>query len=334
MTSAEAYVEVAERANGPIPRPVDFSYVWGDALAVLQRVRPHVRLINLETSITKAVSYEPKGINYRLSPDNVTSLTAASIDCCALANNHALDWGRSGLLETLDTLAKAGIRAVGAGRNAAQAGAPAVLDIAGKGRVVVFAFGSATSGIPAEWAAGENEPGVNLLDDLSDRTAGRIARQTDAVKASGDVLVASIHWGSNWGYHIPDAHRRFAHELIDSAGFDIIYGHSSHHPRGIEVYRNKPILYGCGDLLNDYEGIGGYEKFRGDLALMYLPIHSPSNGDLLELKLTPFQIRKFRLNRASGQDAAWLRDTLDRESATFGTRIALNEDNTLTVLWR
>jgi poly-gamma-glutamate capsule biosynthesis protein CapA/YwtB (metallophosphatase superfamily) len=67
---------------------------------------------------------------------------------------------------------------------------------------------------------------------------------------------------------------------------------------------------------------------------MYLPIHSASNGNLLELNLTPFQIRKFRLNRASRQDAAWLRDILVRESGDFGTRVVLNEDNTLTVLWR
>jgi len=334
MTSAEEYVELAEKANGPIPRPVDFSYVWGNALAVLRRERPDVRLTNLETSITKAVRYEPKGINYRMNPDNVAALVAASIDCCALANNHALDWGRPGLLETLDTLGKAGIRAVGAGRNTAQAGAPAVLDVVGKGRVVVFSFGSTTSGIPAEWAAGESEPGVNLLEDLSARTVARIARQTGAVKASGDVLVASIHWGSNWGYQIPGSHRRFAHGLIDSAGFDIVFGHSSHHPKGIEVYRNKLILYGCGDFLNDYEGIGGYEEFRDDLVLMYLPIHSVSNGELLELKLIPFQIKKFRLNRVSRQDAVWLRDILGRESAEFGIRVSLNEDSTLTVLWQ
>jgi poly-gamma-glutamate synthesis protein (capsule biosynthesis protein) len=78
-------------------------------------------------------------------------------------------------------------------------------------------------------------------------------------------------WGVNWGYGIPDQHKRFAHQLIDDAGVDIVHGHSSHHPKGIEVYKNKPIIYGCGDLLNDYEGIGRYAPFRADLALMYLP---------------------------------------------------------------
>ncbi len=334
MTSAEHYVELAEGVNGRIPRPVDFAYIWGDALHELRRVQPDVRLINLETSVTKSARHEPKGINYRMNPDNVPCLTAASIDCCVLANNHVLDWGRAGLLETLDTLANVGIRTAGAGRNAAQAASPAVLDVAGKGRVVVFGFGSETSGIPSEWAAGENQPGINLLDDLSGRTVVRVASKVSAVRRPGDILVASIHWGANFGYRILDSERQFAHQLIDRGGFDVIHGHSPHHPKGIEIYKGKLILYGCGDFLNDYEGIGGYEEFRGDLALMYLPKVSISDGSLIQLQMTPFQIRRFRLNHASREDAAWLRDILDRESGKLGVRVTLNKNNTLTALSR
>ena len=75
-------------------------------------------------------------------------------------------------------------------------------------------------------------------------------------------MVASVHWGSNWGYDIPREQTVFAHRLIDEAGVDIIHGHSSHHVRAIEVYKDRLILYGCGDFLNDYEGISGYEEFR------------------------------------------------------------------------
>jgi len=332
-SSAERYVELAERANGPIPKPVSFSYVWGDALDELRQARPDARIVNLETSITKSDRYAPKGINYRMSPDNVPCLAAAAIDCCILANNHVLDWGRAGLLETLETLTGAGIRSVGAGRNAAQASSPVQLDSAGKGRIVIFAFGSETSGVPSDWAAGENEPGVNLLRDFSDRTVERIAAQVSKVKRADDILVVSIHWDANWGYEISRSHRRFAHRLIDTAGFDVVHGHSSHHPKGIEVYRQKLILYGCGDLLNDYEGISGYEEFRGDLAVMYLPLLSRSSGSLLQLRMIPFQIRKFRLSRASGRDAAWLRDTLDRESARLGARVMQGEDDTLSLVW-
>jgi len=78
-------------------------------------------------------------------------------------------------------------------------------------------------------------------------------------------VVASIHWGDNWGYEI-------AHNLIDHAGVDIIHGHSSHHAKGIEVWHGKPVIYGCGDFINDYEGIGGNEKYRSDLSLMYFEL--------------------------------------------------------------
>jgi len=145
--------------------------------------------------------------------------------------------------------------------------------------------------------------------------------------------VVSIHWGSNWGYDIPPEQVAFAHRLIDDAGVDVIHGHSSHHVKGIEVYRDRPVLYGCGDFLNDYEGISGYERFRGDLALMYLLSMDPATGELVRLQMTPMQVKYLRANRASRADALWLRDTLNRESKQFGTRVELHEGDTLTLRW-
>ncbi len=154
------------------------------------------------------------------------------------------------------------------------------------------------------------------------------------LKRPGMVFVASIHWGGNWGYRIPDEHRRFAHGLIDEAGFDVIHGHSSHHAKGIEVYKEKLILYGCGDFLNDYEGIGGYERFRSELAILYLPRLSLPEGRLVACELMPFGIRNFRLSRASKKDVAWLQDKLDRESARFGGSIVPMNDGSLALKWR
>ncbi|MGZ8237038.1 MAG: CapA family protein [Methylobacter sp.] len=256
MTSAQGYVKLAEKANGPIPKPVDFAYIWGDALEELRRAAPDARLINLETAVTTSPGFWPgKGINYRLAPRNIPCITAAKIDYCMLANNHVLDWGYDGLTETLTTLAGANLKVAGAGRNLKEAEAPAIIEVAGKGRVLLFGFGDESSGIPYEWSARGDRPGVNLLPDLSEGTAGRIAGRVTALKQKGDCVVASIHWGGNWGYQILNAQREFAHRLIDQAHVDVVHGHSSHHPKGIEVYRGKPILYGCGDFLNDYEGI-------------------------------------------------------------------------------
>ena len=176
-------------------------------------------------------------------------------------------------------------------------------------------------------------PACSLLPDLSQRTLARIAARTLAAKQPGDVLIASIHWGGNWGYDIPAPQRQFARGLIEQAGIDVVHGHSSHHPKGVEVYRERPILYGCGDFLNDYEGITGYEAFRDDLVLMYLLTMRASPGALAGLAMVPLQIRKFRLNHTSTADAAWLRDTLNREGRELGTRVHLEADNALTLAW-
>ena len=129
MKSALGYVELAERVNGPIPKPVDFSYVWGDALKEWRRVAPDVKIVNLETNITMSEDWAAKGINYRMHPGNVPCINAAGIDCCALANNHALDWGHSGLAETLDTLKNANVKTAGAGWSLTEAEAPATVEI-------------------------------------------------------------------------------------------------------------------------------------------------------------------------------------------------------------
>jgi poly-gamma-glutamate capsule biosynthesis protein CapA/YwtB (metallophosphatase superfamily) len=350
VRDAREYVQLAGSAHGPIARPVSFEYVWGDALGELQRGRADLRIINLETSVTCSEDYWPgKAVHYRMHPGNIgclsaptfwpTSwptltgcLTAAGIDCCCLANNHVLDWGYQGLEETLQTLDRAGVARAGAIRSAAEAEAPAMLDMAGKGRVLVFGLGSTTSGIPWQWAAARDRPGVNLLKDLSEETAWRVAGRIRQARRPGDVIVASIHCGSNWGHEIPDEQVRFAHRLVEE-GVDIVHGHSSHHVKAIEVYRDRPILYGCGAFLNHYEGIAGIQDYRGDLTLMYLVRVDTRQGRLVEARLVPLQVRRFRLNLASEADARWLCDLLNRQGAPFGTRGQLENDSSLTLRW-
>jgi poly-gamma-glutamate capsule biosynthesis protein CapA/YwtB (metallophosphatase superfamily) len=331
VRSALDYVRLAEDANGPIMRPLTPSYVWGAALDELARARPDARIINLETSITRSDNYEPKGINYRMSPENAPCLAAAGIDCCVLANNHVLDWGRTGLLDTLSTLQRLRIATAGAGHDLAEAAAPAILPVAGKGRVLVYSFASVTSGTSRDWAATAHRAGVNLLRDPSDDTVATITEQIARERQPGDVVFASIHWGPNWGYAIPDEQKHFAHTLIDRAGVSVVHGHSSHHAKAIEVYRDRLILYGCGDFLNDYEGIRGYEAYRDDLALMYFVDIAPANGALSALEMVPLQIKQFRLNRPSASDIDWLQRTLDRESRRFETGVVITPDGRLSL---
>ena len=332
LSDAREYVRLAEEANGSIPTPVSFSYIWKDALEEWERVSPDVKLINLETSITKSNDYWwGKGINYRLNPDNIPCLTAAKIDCCSLANNHVLDWGYSGLGETIATLKAAQIKTAGAGLNRQSAETPAIMEVKGKGRVIVFSFGLTTSGISVSWAAGKDKPGVNLLPNLSEQTVQYIQKQVESIKQPGDVVVTSIHWGGNWGYEIPAQQIEFAHQLIDHAGVDLIHGHSSHHVKGLEIYRDRLIIYGCGDLLDDYEGISGYEAFRDDLGLMYFATLDSATGKLFNLQMIPTQIKRFRVQRASTEDILWLREILNREGKRFGTQVQWDRNKTLTL---
>lgn len=334
VRSALEYVALAERANGPIPRPADFSYVWGEALAELARVRPDVRIVNLETAVTASEDAEPgKGIHYRMNPANVPCLSAAGLDCCVLANNHVLDWGRAGLAETLATLRRAGLRTAGAGAEANEAAAPAVVELPGERRVLVFAAATEDSGASARWAATAGRPGVNLLRELSARGVRAVAQRVRAHKREGDLAVMSLHWGGNWGFEIDAAQRDFARGLIEDAGIDLVHGHSAHHVKGIEVHRGKPILYGCGDFLTDYEGIAGYEAYRPELALMYFPTLDAVGGRLLRFSATPTRVRRFRVERARGADARWLRDLLSREGGKLGTRAELRSDDSLSLTW-
>jgi poly-gamma-glutamate synthesis protein (capsule biosynthesis protein) len=166
-----------------------------------------VRIINLETSVTTQDKPAPKGINYRMNPKNVPCITAAGIDCCVLANNHVLDWGRAGCVETIETLRNAHIKTAGAGRDATQAASPAVLPTR-HGRVLVFAFGSVTSGIPRDWAATATKPGINVLSNLSDEGARRIGRQVRAARQDND-------------------HRRGVHSLGEQLGLQDPLGAAS-----------------------------------------------------------------------------------------------------------
>jgi poly-gamma-glutamate capsule biosynthesis protein CapA/YwtB (metallophosphatase superfamily) len=326
VKDARDYVELAERASGAIPAPVHPPYVWGQGLSVLDRFAPQARIVNLETSVTTSDDFWPgKPVHYRMHPANAPCLTAARIDVCCLANNHVMDFGAAGLRETLQTLHRAGLQTAGAGRDLAEARRPARV-----GPLLVAAVAAASSGVPGAWAATESRPGVDLLPDLSEATADAVAATVRATRRPGDLSLLSVHWGSNWGFEVSADQVRFAHRLIDG-GVDLVHGHSSHHVRPIERYRGRLILYGCGDLVTDYEGIGGHQEYRGDLGLMYFARLARHDGALVDLQMAPMRLRRMSLERASLPDARWLRATLETISKPFGTRLSLAADGVISI---
>lgn len=333
VTDARRYVTLAEEANGAIPEPISPSYLWGDAASFWELLSPDLKIVNLETSVTAAGEpWQGKDIHYRMHPENIGVLTEADIDACVLANNHALDWGYVGLDDTLAALKKAAIFAAGAGDTLEAAQKPVMLETSGA-KIVLFAAGSPDAGVSPGWAAGSDTPGLFVIEDFSETTVSRIAKLVKPYDRPGHVIVFSLHWGGNWGFEVPRSHRRFAHALIDHAGVDLLFGHSSHHVKGIEVYKDRLILYGSGDLINDYEGIGGYQHYRPDLRLLYFPRVDGRSGRLRELLMAPLTMRRFRLERVGEDGTRWLAETLTREGKRFGTSVRFRHDSLLELRW-
>ncbi|MEU6189321.1 CapA family protein [Nocardia sp. NPDC047038] len=325
VNDARTYVELAERAHGEFTHPVGYRHLWGDVLPLLAQLDPEVRLLNLETSITADGAFAPaKGIHYRMHPDNVPALTAIAPVVCALANNHVLDFGIPGLADTLEALDAAHIDRAGAGADLAGARAPATVELADGRRVVIVSVAAGSSGVPESWSARRDRPGLWRVGySPGAAAADDVAAELAAHKRDNDIGIVSVHWGPNWGYDVTRTETQFAHRLID-AGVDVVHGHSAHHPRPIEIYRGKPILYGCGDVIDDYEGIRGHERYHTDLHPLYLVAVDHGSA---EVRLIPLQVRHMRLEWAPRTESRWLCAKLEDISRGFGTRVAPGTDD-------
>lgn len=311
---ARNYLHWSAALHGAEMLPLRHDYIWGAALGVLDLADPDFRLVNLETAITTSADWQKKQYNFRMHPANVACLTTAGIDCCTLANNHALDFGVAGMQETLRVLQAAGIAGVGAGSNLDEAQHPHIRGLPDGQRLLVFAWGGRDSHIVfADWAAEPGKPGINLLGGCGDDDAQRMVDTVNAWRRPGDIVIISLHWGANWASQVPVKHRALARYLIDQAGVDIIHGHSSHHVLPMEIYRGKPILYGCGDLINDMEGKPEYRAQRGYLGALYLIDIDLGTRRLAGVRIQPVQRRRFRLELPSAEDARWVLGCLGKK---------------------
>lgn len=314
VRDAREYVRLAEAANGPVPHDAGLTYPWGEALAIIATHAPRWRFVNLETAITeRGAPWPRKGIHYRMCPRHIGVLQAARLDACVLANNHALDWGPVGLEDTLQALRAAGIAAVGAGADEDEAWRPACWPLdptAPDGaRLRLHACATPDSGVPAGWAAGPRRAGIALLPRLDDDGVRRLTSITRRDRRAGDVDLWSLHWGGNWVADVPPAQRRFARALIDTGAAALVHGHSSHHPMPLDLHRGHLVLHGCGDLINDYEGIGPGPAARGstlraDLGCLYIARLDASDGRLRALEVVALQRRRLRLQAATAEARA------------------------------
>jgi poly-gamma-glutamate synthesis protein (capsule biosynthesis protein) len=291
---------------------------WGDTLSLFSQA--DVRVCNLECVITdwgNPWSVTPKVFHFRSDSKNVEVLQRASIDAITLANNHTLDYEYEAMFDMLATLDRAGIGHAGAGQNLAEASAPALVSAKGV-RVGIVAF---TDNQP-DWEATDDWPGVFYVPvGREDPRVERLFAAVERAKSRVDLLVVSAHWGPNWGYRPPTAHIPFAKRLID-AGADVVFGHSGHVFRGIEIHERRPILYCAGDFIDDY---AVDEVERNDESFVFVVVTEERR--IVRVLAFPTLIREFQARRARGQEARIIAGKLAVLSQEMGTRYEWHDES-------
>lgn len=288
------------------------TYPWGDTLPILESA--DLRICNLECVLSDVGipwSATPKVFHFRSDEKNIQVLKAAKIDIVSLANNHILDYEYDALHHMLKVLGQGGISYGGAGQNLAEASKPVIKKVASQ----TIGFLAFTDNEPG-WEAKENKSGVFYLPTrLSDRRVQTFLDQVTKVRETVDFLIISAHWGGNWGYHPPQEHRNLAYALIDS-GADLIFGHSAHVFRGIEIYQNRPILYSVGDFIDDY---AVDEIERNDESFIFL--FEKERDNFGTLTLVPILIDQFQANLASPYRQKEILAKMKRLCKDLGTRV-------------
>lgn len=213
----------------------------------LAALRPHlatadVAMVNLETAITGRGTPQPKEYRFRTSPAALRTLAAAGVDVVTMANNHAVDFGRVGLADTLAARRGAPVRVVGIGRNAAEAYAPAVLTVHGR-KVAVLAASQLLDWTLQHFAATAAAPGI-----AGARPAAPLLRAVRSARRQADVVVVYLHWGVE-RIGCPDAAQRDLARQLAAAGADVVVGAHPHVTQGAGWLGQTFVAYSLGNFV-------------------------------------------------------------------------------------
>jgi poly-gamma-glutamate capsule biosynthesis protein CapA/YwtB (metallophosphatase superfamily) len=290
------------------------AFPWGDTLPVLAQA--DARFANLECVLADGGEPQPgKVFHFRSDLKNVATLTAAGVNAVSLANNHVLDYGADALRETLPALDRSGILHAGAGPDRDAARRPAITNL-GPTAVAFIAF---TDNQP-DWEAGPRRPGVYYVpvdpDDGRCRELLALVRRT---KDAAGLLVVSAHWGGNWGAEVPPAHRDLGRSLVD-AGADVVFGHSAHIFRGVEIYRGRPLVYSAGDFVDDYAVDLEERNDESFIFVVETAADVPARVLLFPTIIAGFQAR------LAGKSSRRIAERMQRLSAELGTQSRWDAD--------
>lgn len=305
-------------------KSASLEYPWGDTLPIFKQA--DLRICNLECAVSdrgEPWSITPKVFHFRTDAKNIDVLKAANINLVSLANNHTLDFGYEAMADTLEILDEAKILYAGAGQNQKQARQAAVY----KQRDFRLSFIAFSDNEP-DWQASADKPGILYVPiDFRDERAKNLFKLVQQTKKEVDCLIVSAHWGGNWGYVPPPEHQVFARALID-LGVDIIFGHSAHVFRGIDIYHGRPIIYSAGDFIDDY---AVDEIERNDESFIFLLEfqNQPTGqtrrfGVTKRLRLYPTMIDNFQA-RLAGERSRTIASKMQKLCADLGTKATWNK---------
>lgn len=294
------------------------AYPWGNTLSILQGA--DLAVCNLEcvlSDIGSPWSLTEKVFHFRSDEKNIQTLKAAGIDIVSIANNHVIDYGYEAFHKMLSILDSQGILHAGAGKDVTEAIKPAIFQVESQ-KIAFLAF---TDNEP-DWEAKENYPGILYIPTrLKDNRMQKLLNGIKELRKEVNFLIVSAHWGSNWGYTPPKEHVTIAHALID-VGADLIFGHSAHVFRGIEVYKGRPIIYSAGDFIDDY-AVDEVEK-NDESFIFFLEI-----GKDFKLSLYPTCIDRFQANLAPLERRQEILSKMDSLCKDLGSNLKCYSDHGL-----
>jgi len=197
--------------------------------------------LNLETPVTRQGTAEAKSYVFRTDERAVTALRAAGVDAVTLANNHTLDYGRTGLSDTISAARAGGLPTFGAGKNADEAFAPWRTTVRGV-HIAVFGLSQVTD-LADQWAARDDRSGIATA--FAER---RALAAVSAARANSDLVIVFAHWGTEHVECPNRAQKYLAHKLAD-AGADIIVGAHAHVLQADGWLGQTYVAYGMGTFL-------------------------------------------------------------------------------------
>lgn len=237
---------------------------------------------NLETPVTSNQKRHNKTYNFRLDEEYARVLKFDCKQVYNIANNHIMDYGEDGLLDTITNLDKLGIQHVGAGKDINDAVKEKIIQIDD----VRFGFLGASDQMIG-WKATKNNPGINILEYNDTKP---LLEKIKNLKEECNIIILNLHWGENWSNTPTLKQQQFAEDAIN-AGVNVICGTSSHFPHNVKVNdKNNVIVYGMGDFIDDY-AVNKY--YRNDIGLM-LNLDFVDKGDRIQINSPILQFVKIQ----------------------------------------